>query len=150
MTRTTAREIAVRLCFTISENPTDPETLLRETFDPAYYATLAGEDEVFAQLPDQRQQAYITRLVTGVGEHGVELDGYVEKYARGWNFDRLSRMAIAILKAAMYEILYMPDIPNGVSINEAVELTKRYQEPEMASYVNGILGTFVREELPDR
>jgi len=148
MTRTTAREIAVRLCFEISENPTDPAELLRETFDPDYYATLAGEDDLFTQIPDERQMKYITRLVTGVGEHGVELDGYVEKYAKGWNFDRLSRMAIAILKAAMFEILYMPDIPNGVSINEAVELTKKYQEPEMASYVNGILGTFVREELP--
>ncbi|MBQ8974513.1 MAG: transcription antitermination factor NusB [Oscillospiraceae bacterium] len=149
MTRTNAREIAVRLCFEISENPTDAAELLDATFEPEYYATLAGEDELFSQLPDAKQMEYIRRLVKGVGEHSPELDGYVEKYARGWRFDRLSRMALAIIKASMFEMMYMPDVPNGVSINEAVELTKRYEEPDMAAYVNGVLGSFSREELPE-
>ena len=57
-------------------------------------------------------------------------------------------MAAAILRLAMYEILYRDDIPAGVAINEAVELSKVYETPETAAFINGILGTFVRQELP--
>jgi len=55
---------------------------------------------------------------------------------------------VAIMRVAMYEILYMQDIPNAAAINEAVELTKHYEEPEVVSFVNGILGSFVRSECP--
>lgn len=58
-------------------------------------------------------------------------------------------MARAILRTAMYEVLYMPDVPNASAIDAAVELTKQYEPQEVASFVNGILGTFVRNELPD-
>ena len=61
---------------------------------------------------------------------------------------RLNRVAIAIMRVAMYEILYMQDIPNAAAINEAVEMTKHYEEPEVVSFVNGILGSFVRNECP--
>ena len=57
-------------------------------------------------------------------------------------------MAAAIMRVAMYEILYMPDIPAAAAINEAVELSKHYEAPETASFINGILGAFVRGELP--
>ena len=50
------------------------------------------------------------------------------------------------MRVAMYEILYMPDIPNGASINEAVEIAKKYETPETVKFINGILGTFVRQE----
>ena len=60
-----------------------------------------------------------------------------------------SPMAAAIMRTAMYEILYMPDIPNAAAINAAVELTKRYEPQEVAAFVNGILGTFVRAEFQD-
>ena len=87
----------------------------------------------------------------GVWAHGAELDGYISKYAIGWRFSRLPRVAVAIMRVAMYEILYMQDIPNAAAINEAVELTKHYEDPDVVSFVNGILGSFVREELlPER
>ena len=148
MTRSTARELAVRLCFGISENPRSADEVLNEVFDPEYYTTLAAEDEAFTDRPGKTQMEYISRVVRGVGEHSAELDGYVEKYSKGWKFERVSRMALAIIKTAMFEILYMPDIPNGVSINEAVELAKRYEEPETVPFINGVLGSFTRGELP--
>ena len=77
-----------------------------------------------------------------------ELDGYISKYAIGWSFSRISRMTAAVMRVAMYEILYMPDIPAAAAINEAVELARRYDAPEAASFANGILGAFVRGELP--
>ena len=85
----------------------------------------------------------------GVGSHGAELDGYIEKYARGWSFSRIDRVASAIMRVAMYEILYMPDIPNKAAINEAVEIAKGYVDDDVVKFINGILGSFVRAELPD-
>ena len=76
------------------------------------------------------------------------MDGYISKYAIGWSFSRISRMAAAVMRVAMYEILYMPDIPPAAAINEAVELSKHYETQETASFINGILGAFVRGELP--
>jgi len=150
MTRTVAREIAVRLCFSISENPSDPKELLTQVFEEKYYSTLKDEDKLYKEPPDDQQLGYITRLVTGIFEHLAELDGYIEKYSVGWKFGRISRTASAIMKTAMFEILYMPDIPDGAAINEAVELAKRYEPPETVSFINGVLGSFSRSEISDQ
>jgi N utilization substance protein B len=146
MTRTTAREIAMRMCFAISENITDPRQAVIDMFETEHYNSLAQEDELFSEKPNKKQMEYITRVVVGAGEHSAELDEYIEKYSKGWDFARISRTALAIMKTAMFEILYMPDIPEGVSINEALELAKKYDEPETVSFINGILGTFVKNE----
>jgi len=150
MKRTVAREIAVRLCFALSENPSDPQEILSRTFDDDYYASLQPEDELYISKPGKKQLDYITRLVTGISEHSAELDGYIEKYAVGWKYGRISRTAAAIMKLAMYEVLYMPDIPDSAAINEAIELAKRYEPPETVSFINGILGSFSREEVGEK
>ena len=82
------------------------------------------------ELPNEKQRLYIRRLVSGVSEHAAELDSYIEKYAQGWRFERISLVASAIMRVAMFEILYMPDIPHGVAINEAVTIAKKYDAPE--------------------
>ena len=79
---------------------------------------------------------------------GAELDGYIERHAKGWRFSRIDRVAAAIMRLTMYEILYMPDVPNKVAINEAVEISKKYLDEDVVRFVNGILGAFVREEFP--
>jgi len=146
MKRSAAREIAVRLCFAISENPTDPEEFLSKTFDEDYYLSLQGEDDLYDKRPSKKQLAYITDLVRGIHEHSAELDGYIDKYSVGWKFGRISRTAVAIMKLAMYEVLYMPDVPDRAAINEAVELAKSYEPPETVSFINGVLGSFSRAE----
>ena len=147
MTRTVAREIAVRLCFSISENPSDPVEVLSFTFEEEYYSSLKDEDKTYRENPDSAQLEYITRIVTGVVEHSAELDGYIDKYAVGWKFGRISRTAVAIMKTTMFEVLYMPDIPDRAAINEAVELAERYEPPETVSFINGVLGSFSRSEI---
>ena len=149
MTRTTAREIAVRLCFCVSENPTDPGELLTFVFEEEYYSTLKTEDRLYNQSPNAKQLEYIKKLVLGVFEHAAELDGYIEKYAVGWRFGRISRTASAIMKTAMFEVLYMPDVPDRAAINEAVELAKHYESPETVLFINGVLGSFARAEITD-
>ena len=88
-------------------------------------------------------------MVKGVLAHGAELDGYIEKYARGWKFSRIPLVASAIMRVAMYEVLYMPDVPNAAAINEAVEIAKKYETPETVKFINGILGSFSRQELSE-
>jgi len=146
MTRTAAREIAVRFCFSVSENPSDPAEFLARVFEEGYYSTLKPEDKLYKETPDEKQLEYITRLVTGVAGHSAELDAYIEKYAVGWKFGRISRTAVAVMKTAMFEVLYMPDVPDNAAINEAVELAKRYDPPETVAFINGVLGSFVRSE----
>jgi len=115
-------------------------------FDDDYYSTLKEEDVVYSKKATAKQRDYITHLVTGIFSHAAELDGYIEKYSVGWKFGRISRTAVAIMKIAMFEILYMPDVPDKAAINEAVELAKKYENSETVSFMNGVLGSFIRGE----
>ena len=129
MTRNTAREIAAHLSYELSFTDKTVDELLKERLTPEAFAELAGEDSLYADAPNAKQAAYITRLV------------------KGWKFSRIPLVASAIMRVAMYEILYMEDIPTGAAINEAVEIAKKYETPETVKFMNGILGTFAREEI---
>ena len=146
MTRNTAREIAVHLAYELSFTDRTAEELTQERLSRESFAALAGEDELYAEAPGPTQAEYIRGVVAGVAEHAPELDGYIAQYAKGWKFERISLIAGAIMRVAMYEILYRPDIPNGAAVNEAVEIAKKYETPETAKFINGILGSFVRAE----
>ena len=148
MVRNTAREIAIHLSYELSFTEKSIDELLDARLSAETFATLAEEDELYQEAPNAKQDAYIRRLVKGVCDHAPELDGYIAKHAKGWNFARIPLVASAIMRVAMYEILYMDEIPNGVAINEAVEIAKKYETPETVKFMNGILGSFVREELP--
>lgn len=150
MTRTAAREIAVQLSYELAMNSLSVEEILDSFFESEYYSTLATEDELFTTAPDETQENYIRALVTGVSEHREELDGYIEKYARNWKLSRISKTAVAVLRTALFEILYMEDVPDAAAINEAVELSKGYDEAETVSFVNGILGGFMRDRAAEK
>lgn len=147
MTRNTAREIAVHLAYELSFTDRAPEELLDERLNKESFEMLADEDELYAAAPEKDQAEYIRGVVTGVAEHAPELDGYIAKYARGWKFERIPLVAGAIMRVAMYEAMYRDDIDVGVAINEAVEIAKKYETPETVKFINGILGSFVREEI---
>ena len=149
MVRNTAREIAIHLSYELSFTDKTVDELLDERLTAERFADLEGEDAVYESAPSASQADYIRRLVRGVNEHAYELDGYISKYAKGWSFARIPLVASAIMRVAMYEILYMPDIPNGVAINEAVEIAKKYETPETVKFINGILGSFVRQEITE-
>lgn len=147
MTRTTAREIAIQLGFAAASRGTEPEELMDAFFSPEHYASLRDEDELYKELPDKKQMAYIRRLVSLVSENRSEIDGYIERYSKGWKIERISRTALAVMRCAICEILYMEEVPNAAAINEAVELSKDYDEPDTVAFVNGVLGGFMRGEL---
>ncbi|MBE6973628.1 MAG: transcription antitermination factor NusB [Ruminococcaceae bacterium] len=149
MTRTVAREIAVHMVFELGFGDRSARQLLEEELTPENFALIGAEEQLYADFPDEVQEQYIRTLVTGVFDHGPELDDYISRHAVGWSFARIPRVAAAIMRVAMYEMLYMPDIPNAAAINEAVEIAKGYETPEVVSFINGILGTFARSEFPE-
>ena len=144
MTRNTAREIATHLAYELQVQVFVDGLLFVENF-----AVRAEECGLFADTPYDKQEKYFRRLVSGVAEHAAELDAYIEQYARGWRFERISLVASAIMRVAMFEILYMPDIPHGVAISEAVNIAKGYESPEVVKFINGILGSFLRAEVKE-
>lgn len=133
MTRKEAREQAFVLVF---ENCFRKETVA-ELFEMAEFYDNYEEDE------------YCTKIVGIVEENKSKLDETISSYAKGWKIDRLSKVSLSALRIAIAEIDFMEDIPESVSINEAVELVKKYATSEDASFVNGILGTYSRSKKED-
>ena len=150
MIRNVAREIAMHLSFELSFTSLSAGELLEQRISGPHFEMLAPEYEVYGELPGPSQRDYICKLVKGIAAHGYELDQYIEKYAKGWRFERIPLVAGAIMRVAMYEILYMPEIPNGAALNEAVEIAKKYEDPDVVRFINGILGSFVRGETEEK
>ncbi len=150
MTRSAAREIAVHLIYAMQCTGEDPEGVLEERFQESYYELLSEENEVYAEKPDKKQLAYIRSVVEGVSARREELEGYLTHYSIGWNVNRISRLARAAMELAMYEALYVEDVPMNVAIHEAVRLAQTYEEPETVAFVNGVLGSFSRDREPTK
>lgn len=88
--------------------------------------------------------AYAENVFNGVCEKSEELDECISTYLKGWKINRIPKINLAILRLAVYEIKYVDDVPQSVAINEAVELAKKYSGKEDASFINGVLGAYVR------
>lgn len=129
MTRREAREQAFILIFEKSFNS---EAEIDEILDLAKELELIEQDE------------FLENLVHKTCEMQQEIDEHISNNARGWKINRISKVPLAIIRLALAEILYFEDVPAGVSINEAVELAKKYANPEDASFINGLLGTVAR------
>ncbi len=88
---------------------------------------------------------YIHNILEGVIKEVPAIDRHIIKNSKDWTIDRMSRIDLAIMRVAIYEILYREDIPASVSINEAVELAKKYSHEDAGSFINGILGSIYSE-----
>lgn len=101
--------------------------------------------ELAEEARDLVPDDYIKTVFGGVYEKVEELDGLISENCVGWKIERISKTALAILRLSIFEIKYMDDIPVSVSINEAVEIAKKYASAEDASFINGILSTIVKK-----
>jgi N utilization substance protein B len=128
--RRTSREIALRALFQMEVGHSDPSEALEQLLDEERYA---AETLDFAR-----------EIVLGVTTHRERIDRAVEEYARGWTLARMANVDRNILRVAVFELLYLPDIPPSVSVDEAIELAKKYSTGESGRFVNGILGNVVR------
>lgn len=100
---------------------------------------------------DLTPDSYIVETVTGALAHEEELDRQLEPHLVSWKKNRLSKVALVLLRYAVYELTYTKDVPSKVTINEAIELAKKYGSPEDAAFVNGVLGAIAgpKDTSPD-
>lgn len=88
---------------------------------------------------------YVRSVFFGSYENASNIEENMEKHLKGWKRERISPVAMAILRLGCYEIMFMPDIPARVTINEAVELSKKYDDEKSYSFINGVLNAFALE-----
>ena len=144
MTRSNARELAVHLIYGRDFTGEEPEQVVAVRLAKEYYAKLSEENEVYAERPSRAQTAYLDKVVSGVANRADDLNAEIQKFSIGWEVSRISRLTRAIMQLAIFEILYVEDVPTGVAVSEAVRLAKKYDGDDTGSFVNGILGSFAR------
>lgn len=144
MTRANARELAVHLIYGRDFTGEEPEQVVSVRLAKEYYAKLSVENDIYTERPTKPQIAYLDNVVSGVANRCDELNEQIQKYSIGWDVSRISRLTRSIMQLAMYEILYVDDVPTGVAVSEAVRLAKKYDGDDTGAFVNGILGSFAR------
>jgi len=123
--RSLAREAALLVLYEASTKGSDPRPVLDAAivpYDPLVHV-----------------------LVDGVEDHRVELDRVIEKYATGWNLDRMPVLDLLVLRLAAFELIHRSDVPVAVVIDEAVEMAKRFSTDNSGRFVNGVLASIARE-----
>ncbi len=130
MTRNEMREQAFLLTFETFFNTDEEPDKLIETYS-----------ENVCEVCD-----YAKDVSKGVAEHREEFDDILNEYSKTWKVSRLPKVTLAIFYVALYEMEYVESVPEGVAINEAVNLAKKYAYPEDASYINGVLGAYLRNK----
>lgn len=132
MSRKVAREVAMKLIFA---------------------RMLGGENEYrcileqtgISEEPPQEDIDFADNLVAGIDQSVKEIDALIGNNAIGWTVSRMPKVDLCILRIALYEMMHREDIPHSVSINEAVELAKRFAGDKSPAYINGILGTLSKQ-----
>jgi transcription antitermination protein NusB len=126
--RTKARKRAVDAVFAADLRKISPLQLLNEVAELA--ADRQNQDPIFG---------YARQIVEGIIEFHDEIDDLLETYSQGWALDRMPNLDRAILRIAVWEILHNDEVPDGVAINEAVELAKELSTDDSGAFINGLL-----------
>jgi transcription antitermination protein NusB len=132
MNRKRSREVAMELLFQMSINKDDVKELIENFQDNTDYDI------------NEIQMDYVERILSGVQNNVTNIDDIIEKYLVNWKLNRVSKINLAILRLCVYEMLYEEDIPDKVSINEALELAKKYSEDKSVPFLNGVLDKIVK------
>lgn len=144
-----ARERAVQFLFQAEVNPPDrlDDALIefwRQFVEDEDLATMNGAYESKGKIEADYSAAklYAEELIRGVLEHREELDEHLRRLIKNWDLRRLAAVDRNVLRMAVYEMLYRPDIPPVVTINEAIEIAKKYSTEQSGRFVNGVLDRF--------
>jgi N utilization substance protein B len=135
--RTRGREVALQILYLLEQNP---------AVDPAQV-----EQFLTRRLRDPKLVSFTQGLIDGVRAHQTHIDGLISAVAENWRLDRMATIDRNILRLGAYELVYCPEIPSKVAINEALELAKRYSTSQSSRFVNGLLDRLQgsgREVLP--
>ena len=121
------------------------EETLQMVYEELRQDGVPGVESVGKKEPNQEDREYITCLLEGVLNNRYLIDEKIENAAQGWMLDRMPMVDLTIMRLAVFEMMYVKEVPGSVSIAEALELTERYSDPEDKKFVNGVLGTILRD-----
>jgi transcription antitermination protein NusB len=130
MGRKASREVAMKLLYQFEfQNDNKEEQIMDAQIEEGLH---------------QKDMEYVRDVVGGVHQHISSIDEQIEKNAKGWKLARISKVDLSILRLALYEIHQRKDIPYNVTVNEAVELAKKYSSEDSGAFINGILGSVTK------
>lgn len=151
MNRRKSREVAMKLLFEsfiqkehyvkIIENLKENIEIESENIDES----IKHEKDIETIDLVDVDMTYVTNILKGINESLESIDKEIEKYLVNWKLNRISKVDLAILRIATYEILFDEEIPDKVSVNEAIELAKKYSEEKSAAFINGILNNMIKK-----
>lgn len=123
----------------------------KRALDVLYAAEMRGEQPVEAlertiEAGDGPTNDYTSVLVHGVAEHQARIDELLGTYAQGWTLTRMPAVDRNVLRLGVYELLYVEDVPDGVAVSEAMNLVRDLSTDDSPSFVNGLLGSIVRDK----
>lgn len=155
MNRRKSRELVMKLLFQMTINKEDFKDVivnLKENIEldksELQITGIEVKNEIDPENIDLKDidMEYVIRVLKGVQENKEAIDKKIENHLINWKLNRLSKLDIAILRVCTYEFLYEENIPKSVSINEAIELAKRYSGDKSAAFINGVLGSMIKEK----
>ncbi|WP_271006794.1 transcription antitermination factor NusB [Listeria seeligeri] len=103
-------------------------------------------DQAIKNIMEDEQDAYMEKLVEGVMANKAEIDAIIEPNLDNWRMDRLSKVDLSLLRLSVYEINYLSDVPNRVSLNESIEIAKIYSDEKSSKFINGVLANIAPED----
>jgi len=145
-TRRKGRELALKIIYSMYDQNAPIAEVLQEFWKNfKFQDDILGEpvEDVGENIPDDEKR-FAEDLIQGVDQHLEELDGIIADYSTNWTLDRMARVDLSLLRLAAFELVYRPEVPTSVVINEAIEIGKRYGTVETPSFVNGVLDKISR------
>ncbi|OFH72530.1 transcription antitermination factor NusB [Listeria monocytogenes] len=103
-------------------------------------------DQAIKNIMEDELDDYMEKLVEGVMANKAEIDAIIEPNLDNWRMDRLSKVDLSLLRLSVYEIKYLDDVPNRVSLNESIEIAKIYSDEKSSKFINGVLANIAPED----
>ncbi|MGB7365330.1 transcription antitermination factor NusB [Carnobacterium jeotgali] len=138
LTRRDIREKALQSLFQLSVN----EDLSKEE---AMQHALISDNDLIDEVETVLVPSYLDMLVSGVMEKQDEIDEKIKTHLENWSLNRLAKTDLIIIRVAIFEMMYVSDVPDRVALNEALEITKKYSDEKSRKFVNGVLANIVNE-----
>lgn len=145
-TRRKGRELALKIIYSMYDQNAPVDEVLEEFWrNFKFQDDVLGEpvEEVGSTVPEEEKH-FAEDLIHGVDQHLEQLDAVISDHSTNWTLERMARVDLSLLRLASFELIYRPDIPTNVILNEAIEIGKRYGTVETPSFINGILDKISR------
>ena len=146
MARVTARAAVMQMIYENQAGGEGGEDTLQMVYEVLRKEGVPGVEHIGDREPGSDDRAYIEQALAGVLEHLDEIDEKIAANSHGWSIERMPMVDLTILRLATWEILYSDGVPGNVAISEAVNLANRYTEPQGSRFINGVLGSILRQK----